>query len=301
MAVSLALSVFLPAVAAPDADQTPGGFSNFRKKMRLSQNDAVQGDPADDAAARRRFRRQQRVQEGGDSPGRMPPHMRRGPGMERDFDEPGEGPPGGPPGMGPGEGPPPDMAPGGDGPGMGPGGSPGRGPWSGMGEDRPFKRRFGQDHFGGFKGSYGKRIMQRRSGGGGMFGKRAELDLSSLNLSEAQKQKIRGLRSANGAKARTMRETMMSRGMELRELMFDPNATDAQIRAKRKELGQLQTKFEDMQIGDFLQIRSILTPEQRGKLKDVGGRKRMAGLQPPPPGEDDEGRGPGPEPPPPAE
>ena len=70
----------------------------------------------------------------------------------------------------------------------------------------------------------------------------------------------------------------------MRDLMFDPTATDGQIRAKRQELRRMQDELEDVVIGDFLSLRSILTPEQRKKLPEIKpgaheGGAPMAGQQ----------------------
>lgn len=103
---------------------------------------------------------------------------------------------------------------------------------------------------------------------GGLFGPRP-LDLTSLNLTDAQKQKIQQTREVNGAKCKELRKTVRERKSELRDLMFDPRASDEAIRSKRKELRQLQDKVEELQINDFLAIRSVLTPEQKEKLVDL--------------------------------
>ncbi|CAN5359942.1 hypothetical protein BH10CYA1_BH10CYA1_33430 [soil metagenome] len=114
-------------------------------------------------------------------------------------------------------------------------------------------------------------------GGANMFGKRA-LDLSSLNLSPEQKQKIQGMRGQVAPKTRELRKQLNAKRMELRDMMFEANAGDDQVRAKRKEVRQLQDKVEDMQINDFLGIRAVLTPDQRLKLTDLKpGNKFAAG------------------------
>jgi Spy/CpxP family protein refolding chaperone len=55
----------------------------------------------------------------------------------------------------------------------------------------------------------------------------------------------------------------------MRDLMFDADVTEAQIRGKRDEVRQVQEKLEDIRLNDFLAIRSVLTADQRQKLKDV--------------------------------
>lgn len=114
-------------------------------------------------------------------------------------------------------------------------------------------------------------------GGGNFFGKRA-LDLTSLNLSPEQKQKIQEMRGQIAPKTRELRKQLASKRAELRDMMFEANAGDDQVRAKRKEVRQLQDKIEEMQLNDFLGIRAVLTADQRLKLSDLKpGNKFAAG------------------------
>lgn len=114
-------------------------------------------------------------------------------------------------------------------------------------------------------------------GGANILGKRP-LDLTSLNLSPDQKQKIQEMRRQIAPKTRDMRKLLNAKRMELRDMMFEATTGDDQVRSKRKEVRQLQDKIEELQINDFLSIRSILTPDQRTKLSDLKpGNKFAAG------------------------
>lgn len=105
--------------------------------------------------------------------------------------------------------------------------------------------------------------------GGGFPGGRKALDLSALNLTEEQKAKIQQLRKGTAMRAREVRRKLFSGGQELRDMMFDPAASDEQIRAKGRELRKLRDQAEDMKLDDFLSIRGVLTAEQRKRLPDV--------------------------------
>ncbi|HNB22881.1 MAG TPA: Spy/CpxP family protein refolding chaperone [Candidatus Melainabacteria bacterium] len=116
--------------------------------------------------------------------------------------------------------------------------------------------------------------------GGGFPGGRKALDLSALNLTEEQKTKIQQMRKNTASRAREVRRKLLTGGQELRDMMFDPAASDEQIRAKGKELRRLHEQAEDMKLDDFLAIRGVLTAEQRKRLPDVkpgGPRAAMAG------------------------
>jgi Spy/CpxP family protein refolding chaperone len=101
-------------------------------------------------------------------------------------------------------------------------------------------------------------------------------------LSDEQKQKIRELRGRNSGRAKELRESLRAKRNEMRDLMFDPAATEAQIRSARRELRRMQDQMEEMQIDDFLSMRSVLTPEQRKRLPEImprpgGGQQQGVG------------------------
>ncbi len=172
--------------------------------------------------------------------------------------------------------------------------NPGDGVGSGMG--RNARSRFmpdGQGAAGGGRRGFGGRGGEFGGRGGFPGGKRA-LDLAPLNLTEEQKGKIQQMRSRTSTRARELKSKLLSGGQELRDMMFDPAASDDMIRAKGRELRKLHEQVEDIKLDDFLSIRSVLTAEQRKHLPEVkpgGPRAAMAGARgnsadmPPPPGE----------------
>ncbi len=95
------------------------------------------------------------------------------------------------------------------------------------------------------------------------------IDFSVLNLTDEQKQKMQQMRSENAAKSRDLRKRFKESAARMRDLMFDGTAKDDQIRAQRDQVRQLREQLEDSQLEDFLGMRSLLTSEQRDKLKDV--------------------------------
>jgi len=125
--------------------------------------------------------------------------------------------------------------------------------------------------FDGSRPGFGGRSHE----GGGLFG-RQPLDFSSLNLSDEQKQKIQQIRAKNGTAARSLQKSLRGNRDQLRDLMFDPNTSDEQLRAKRKELRQAQDRLEEMQLNDFLSIRKVFTPEQRQRFANLKSERRLA-------------------------
>lgn len=167
--------------------------------------------------------------------------------------EPDAGQPGGPGGRQGGFGPPGGIE-GPGGPGEEPGFVPPGGPPGGPGE--PGARR-GMGRMGG----------GRMGGGMGMGGMgRTPLDLSQLNLTEEQKTKIKSMRAEVQAKAKQCQQNLKARKQELRDLFFDPVASEKQIRAKHAEVRQAQEQAETLMVDDFIAIRQVLTAEQKKQL-----------------------------------
>ncbi|MBX9949262.1 MAG: periplasmic heavy metal sensor [Candidatus Obscuribacterales bacterium] len=145
-------------------------------------------------------------------------------------------------------------------------------------------------------GQFGERRGFAGRAGGFPAGRKA-LDLSALNLTEEQKSKIQQLRKSTAMRAREVRRKLQTGGQELRDMMFDPSASDDQIRAKGRELRKLHEQAEDMKLDDFLAIRGVLTSDQRKRLPEVkpggpraamvgpGGARRMDDMPPPAGGE----------------
>ncbi|MBX9569454.1 MAG: Spy/CpxP family protein refolding chaperone [Candidatus Obscuribacterales bacterium] len=183
---------------------------------------------------------------------------------------------------------------GGDGqPGLGAEGGPGglggpdapggmRGP--GGPDGGPGMRGQGGPGFGGDGGFGGGAFRQRRGGmGGGMsgggFGAGKQLDLTPLGLTEPQKTKIQAMRQQTKMKLRDLKKGLSEKQSNMRNLMFSPDATEAQIRGARRELRTLQDQMDETNLNDLLAIRSLLTPEQRKKLPDcMPGRGRGPGF-----------------------
>jgi Spy/CpxP family protein refolding chaperone len=88
-------------------------------------------------------------------------------------------------------------------------------------------------------------------------------------LTPDQKKKIQEIRKQMGVKTRDLRKLLKEKRGEMRDAMFDPNVTDAQLREKHKEVSRLHQRVEQAMFDDFLSIRAMLTPEQRKHLPEV--------------------------------
>jgi len=95
------------------------------------------------------------------------------------------------------------------------------------------------------------------------------LDLAPLNLTPEQKQKVQDMRKESSAKARDLRKTLKEKRQQMRDLMFDPNATESQLKEKHREMAKLHEQAEEIIFQDFLFIRAMLTPEQKKHLPEI--------------------------------
>lgn len=92
-----------------------------------------------------------------------------------------------------------------------------------------------------------------------------------LNLSAEQKTKIEALRTAHEKEIRPVREKMFDKSVELRRLWQQANPDKDKITAVQKELNELRTAKQNQVTAKRLEIRNVLTPEQKEKLSTFGG------------------------------
>ena len=80
------------------------------------------------------------------------------------------------------------------------------------------------------------------------------LDLTILNLTDEQKQKIQKMRAESAIKARAIQRQLKENTNQMRDAMFDGTSTDAQIKAKSDDLKKSHEQFADSQLDNFLAI-----------------------------------------------
>lgn len=101
-------------------------------------------------------------------------------------------------------------------------------------------------------------------GGGKGFARMAQ----ELNLSKDQLDKLAELRKRHWNDVQPLRDEMLKKRQEVRELFTNPASTDAAILAKQKELNALQQTMRDKAIQFRLEQRKVFTPDQLEKMKD---------------------------------
>ncbi len=91
--------------------------------------------------------------------------------------------------------------------------------------------------------------------------------LRELNLSADQMTKIQQIRTRYRDELKNDREAARQAQQELRTLMAG-TANDDQIREKYRQVKDLRAKAADAQFNSMLEIRNVLSPEQRQKFAD---------------------------------
>jgi Spy/CpxP family protein refolding chaperone len=96
---------------------------------------------------------------------------------------------------------------------------------------------------------------------------------AGLNLSPEQNQKMQALRESHFKETIPLRNEIMGKRLELRTLWAQTNPDQERILAKQKEVNALMGQLQEKATKHRLEMRQILTPEQRAKLGAFPGRR----------------------------
>lgn len=89
--------------------------------------------------------------------------------------------------------------------------------------------------------------------------------MERLNLTDAQKQRIEALRNDHNNKIQPIKNQLKTKEDELRSLMSN-NASNDQLKSKHNEIQSLRQQMGNLHFENMLEIRSVLTPEQRSQF-----------------------------------
>ncbi|MDX2098091.1 MAG: Spy/CpxP family protein refolding chaperone [Leptolyngbyaceae cyanobacterium bins.59] len=103
-------------------------------------------------------------------------------------------------------------------------------------------------------------IAQRGPGGRDGF-------LRDLNLSQDQIQKIQAIRNQYKDRMNQRRQAFQQAQRELRTLMAG-TASRGQVQEKFRQVQSLRQQLEELHFNSMLEMREVLTPEQRQKFAD---------------------------------
>lgn len=103
------------------------------------------------------------------------------------------------------------------------------------------------------------------------YGNYCGAGLEELKLTSEQKAKMESLQVAGEKEIRPIREKMFDKSVELRRLWHQADPDKDKIEAVQKELNKLREQKQNKVTAQRLEIRNVLTPEQKEKLAAFGG------------------------------
>ena len=101
---------------------------------------------------------------------------------------------------------------------------------------------------------------------------------SYLGLTQEQEAQIRALREKHQSEMAPLGQQLFTKRQELRLLWSDPATDPEKIMAKQKEISEIHSQMQELFVKHWLDVRSLLTPEQIRKLSVMRGPGPMGGL-----------------------
>ncbi|MEM8721181.1 MAG: Spy/CpxP family protein refolding chaperone [Cyanobacteria bacterium P01_G01_bin.39] len=111
-------------------------------------------------------------------------------------------------------------------------------------------------------------IAYRLGQGRGKRGQRMEKLLQNLDLSDEQSQQVKAIQEQSATTAEDLREQIKAQRQEMQSL-FASDANTDEIRSEFQAGQQLRQQLSTNRFEIMLQIREILTPEQREKAVEL--------------------------------
>lgn len=95
-----------------------------------------------------------------------------------------------------------------------------------------------------------------------------------LNLSDEQMQQLSAIREKYRPQMERLKQQMQAKGQELSRMM-QGNASENDLRRKHQEIINLRQQMGNIRFESMLEMRNILTPEQRQKLAQLLEQRRQ--------------------------
>lgn len=113
-------------------------------------------------------------------------------------------------------------------------------------------------------------LAQNRGRGAGPDG--AAL-LETLDLSDGQRQQLQSIRQQYQPRITERERSLREARQELRQLLTGA-ASESAIRSQRARVERLEREVEDLRFQSLLEMRDVLTPEQRRRFGEYIERRR---------------------------
>jgi Spy/CpxP family protein refolding chaperone len=101
--------------------------------------------------------------------------------------------------------------------------------------------------------------------------------MEQLNLSDAQKQQMSAIRQKYQGQTQQLQDKIRSERQKLQDMMAG-TASEAAIRSQHQQVNQLSQQMHNLRFESMLEMRQVLTPEQRRQFAQLmqqhrGGRE----------------------------
>lgn len=101
--------------------------------------------------------------------------------------------------------------------------------------------------------------------------------IDKLDLSDAQKQAIRAIRSGYRSQIESKRAAMQQASETMKDLMQNSNTSRNQLENQHRTLSSLRQDLANLHFQQMMDIRDELTPTQRAELRQHMGQKKAQG------------------------
>jgi len=117
--------------------------------------------------------------------------------------------------------------------------------------------------------AYDRGRGQGRGMGIGPADRQAPCCENTPNLTPEQSTKLKELRDQHDKDILPLKNELIAKRAELRNLWLQGNPDEVAIKAKQQEINDLRNKLQDTMTGHRLEAGKILTPEQRAQLQSA--------------------------------
>lgn len=100
--------------------------------------------------------------------------------------------------------------------------------------------------------------------------------IDQLDLNNSQKRQMAAIRQKYQGQMSQLRDRLRTSQNDLAALMAS-SSTDSAIRAKHREITGLREQLGNLRLDSILEMRQVLTPEQRNKLSQLMKERRPQG------------------------
>ena len=105
-------------------------------------------------------------------------------------------------------------------------------------------------------------------------GRRGGRIIEELNLTSEQQEQLRGIRSQQREQLQALREQVRDSRQKMNE-MIGGTATEEEIRAQHNKIRQLHQQIEEIRFESLLEMREVLTPQQRSQFTQLMEQRRQ--------------------------